>query len=79
MPSSDRLQKFITPIARLIDIASLQRYAVALGGKIRAMHREVTPPGSAIIPQVMVGIFVVDTNCELVAVAWSEEADSGCI
>lgn len=55
----------VTALARLIDIARFQRKAQALGGSIRLVNREVTPPDTAVVPEVMIGVLLVNSKREL--------------
>lgn len=61
----DLLENSISAFAGLFHIASLQRKSETLGGRVRLVNGEVTPPHAAVIPEVMIGVVVVDAEREL--------------
>ena len=55
----------VAAFAGLIDIAGLQREAQPLGGRIRLVNGQVAPPHPAIVPKVMIGVLLVNSQREL--------------
>lgn len=62
---SDRGEEFVPAAAGHVEVAGLQGNADAFGGVVRFVKREVTPPGSPVVPEVMVGILFVDPDRQL--------------
>jgi hypothetical protein len=52
----------ISAITGTFKVTSFQRKSEALRCRIIFMHREVTPPHTAVVPQVMVRVFFIHTE-----------------
>lgn len=50
----------------LLDIRGLERAADALSGSIFGGDGEVDPPGTVVVPEMVVGIVAGDTDCKMV-------------
>ena len=61
----DILKNTVAETTSLLDVASLEREAQALSSSIRLVHRHVAPPDTAIVPQVVVEVIIVDTKRDL--------------
>ncbi len=55
----------VAALARLVDVPGLQGEAKPFGGRVRFMNGKVAPPDSTIIPQMMIGIIMIDSESEL--------------
>jgi len=61
----DLSENSITTFAGLFHIARLQRKTKTLGRGIWLVNGEMAPPYTAVVPEVMIGIVVVDAEREL--------------
>ena len=55
----------IAALTGLIDIAGLEREAETLGGRVRLVNGQVTPPDAAIVPKMMIGVLLIHSQGEL--------------
>jgi hypothetical protein len=55
----------VAALTSLIHVARFQGEAQALGGRIRLVDGEMTPPNAAIVPKVMVRILLIHSQREL--------------
>ena len=58
----DILEDTVTETASFLNIARLEGEAQALSRGIRFVNRHVAPPYTAVIPQVVVEVIIVDTK-----------------
>ena len=56
------LENTVAKAASLLDVTSLQRETQTLCGSIRFVNRHMAPPYSAVIPQVVVQVIIVNTK-----------------
>lgn len=62
---SDLLEDSVSSFAGLLYVAGLQRKAKSFGSRIWLVNSEVAPPYTAVVPEMMIGIVVVDAEREL--------------
>jgi len=61
----DLAENTITALAGLFDLARLQGEAQAFSSRVRLVNGKMAPPNPAIVPEVVVGVFLVDSKREL--------------
>ena len=57
----DAVAKTTSPL----DVTSLEGETEALSRSIRLMHRHVAPPHTAVVPQVVVKVVIINTKRDL--------------
>lgn len=53
----------ISQCPRLVDVTRAQRKTQALRSGIRFVYRHMTPPYATVVPQMMILIIIVDSQC----------------
>ena len=61
----DVLEDAVAKTTGALNVAGLERETQALSRGIRFVHGYVAPPDTAVVPQVVVKVVVVDTNRDL--------------
>ena len=55
----------VATLAGLVDIARFQREAKPLCGRVRLVNGQVAPPDTAVVPKVVVGVVLIDSQRQL--------------
>lgn len=61
----DLVENAVATFPSLFDIAGLEGKTEAFRSGIRFMYGQMTPPDAAIVPKVVIGVFVVHSEREL--------------
>ena len=56
------LEDAVAKAAGLLDVAGTEGEAQTLGSGVGAVNRYMTPPNTAVVPQVVVQVVIIDTK-----------------